>query len=268
VRKALLGLLVAAISCSDFALVEPEPAAPAEPSMSVLLRADRSASSRYELSAFFFRGLDSRGRAGELADRVLYVEGNALQPSPESGSELWHYDWEETRADGGVQADSLRIRPPVLAGSPLPGITVTIPIPGRAGPGDVTWAEGEDLRLHISPAIGATPQLSGGPIDWRLELGDACGGAGTSRALFVTGRGAYPPELRVPWEWLLSATPAPTAACLRALSSYRVSNAPYRMDVFVELQLAWRIRVAGTNQTSWNSSSPTPPAKAPVPARS
>jgi hypothetical protein len=246
VRKALLGLLVAA-SCSDFTLVEPERALPTEPSISVLLRADRFASSRYELSAFFYRGLDSRGLPSELADRDLYVEGNARQPSIQTGSELWHYDWEETRADGGVQADSLRIRPPVIAGSPLPGITVTIPIAGREGPADVTWAEGEDLRLHVSPAIRATAQLSGGPTDWTLELGDACGGAGTSRPLFATGRGAYPAEFRIPWEWLLSATPAPAVACLRVSSRYRVLNAPYRMDVNVDVHLTWRIRRAGTS---------------------
>jgi hypothetical protein len=247
VRKALLGLLVTAISCSDFALVEPERGLPTEPSIGVLLRADRSASSRYELNAFFFRGLDSRGQPGELADRVLYVEGNAVQPSPGPGSEFWLYDWEETRTDGGVQADSLRIRPPVLVGSPLPGITVTIPIAGREGPADVTWAEGEDLRLHVSPAISATTQLSGGPTDWTLELGDACGGAATSRPVFVAGQGTYPAEFRVPWEWLRSATPAPAAACLRVSSRYRVSNAPYRTDVHVDVHLTWRIRVAGTS---------------------
>jgi hypothetical protein len=261
VRKALLGLLVAAISCRDFTLVEPEPAQQQEEALiSVLLTVDRSESSHYKLSAVFFPGLDSRGRPRELADRVLDVEGDALQPSIHTGSELWEYDWERTRADAGVGADSLRVRPPVLAGSQLPGATVTIPIAGREGPTDVTWAEGADLRLPVSPAIGATAQLSGGPMDWTLELGDACGGAGTSRALFVAGRGAYPPEFRVPWEWLLSATPAPAVACLRAFSSYRVSNAPYRMDVVVVLHLTWRIHVAGTNQTSRSSSSRTPPA--------
>jgi hypothetical protein len=247
VRKALLGLLVAAINCSDFTLVEPETAPAVEPAMSVLLRADRSGSSHYELSAVFFRGADSRGRPGELADRALYVEGNALQPRIETGSEVWRYDWEETRADEGVQADSLRIRPPVLAGSPLPGVTVTIPITGREGPADVTWAEGEDLRLHVSPAVAATTQLSAESSDWTLDLADACGGAGRSRPLSVVGRGAYPPEFRVPWEWLASATPAPAVACLRALSRYRVLNAPYRMDLFVDLQLTWRIHVAGTS---------------------
>jgi hypothetical protein len=246
-RSALLGLLIAAISCSDFTLVEPEPALPTEPAMSVLLVAERSASSRYELSAFFFRGLDSRGLPIELADRALYVEGTARQPSPQPRSELWHYDWQETRADGGLQADSVRIRPPVIAGSPLPGITVTIPIAGREGPADVTWAEGEDLRLHMSPAVGATTQLSGGPSDWALELGDACGAAATNRPFFVVGQGSYPAEFRVPWEWLLSATPAPAVACLRVSSRYRVSNAPYRMDVHVDVHLTWRIRMAGTS---------------------
>lgn len=246
-RKALLGLLVVVINCSDFTLVEPETAPPAEPAMSVLLRADRSGSSHYELSALFFRGADSRGRPSEPADRALYVEGNALQPSVQTGSEVWRYDWEETRTDGGVQADSLRIRPPVLAGSPLPGVTVTIPIAGREGPADVTWAEGEDLRLHVSPAVAATTQLSAESSDWTLDLADACGGAGRSRPLSVVGRGAYPPEFRVPWEWLLSATPAPAVACLRVFSSYRVSNAPYRINVLVELHLTWRIHVAGTS---------------------
>jgi hypothetical protein len=247
VRKALLGLLVAVTNCSDFTLVGPEPAPPAEPAMGLSLRADRSGSSRYEVRAIFFPGADSRGHLAEPADRALYVEGNALQPSIETAPGLWSYDWQETRADGGAHADSLRIRPPVLAGSPLPGVTVTIPITGREGAADVTWVEGEDLRLHVSPAVGATSQLSGGDSDWTLELGDACGGGGTSRSLLVLGRGAHPPEFRVPWEWLASATPAPAVACLRALSRYRVLNAPYRMDLFVDLQLTWRIHVAGTS---------------------
>jgi len=246
VRNALLGLLVAATSCRDFTLVGPE-SAQQPPQASVFLTVDRFDSSRYVLGAFFFRGVDSRGHFGELADPALYVEGSALQPRINAGSELWDYNWEETRADGGVHADSLRIRPPVLAGSPLPGVTVTIPITGREGPADVTWAEGEDLRLQVSPPIGATPPLSGGPTDWILELGDACGGAGTSRPLIVQGHGAYPAEFRVPWEWLLSVTPAPAVACVRMLFGYRVSNAGYPLDVIVDLHLTWRIHVVATN---------------------
>jgi hypothetical protein len=243
----LLGLLVAAAGCSDFSLVGPESAQPpTEASMTVVLRADRSDSSLYELSVFFFRGFDSGGRPTDLADQAAYVEGETLQPTFETESGPWRYEWKAIRADSGAHADSLRIRPPVLAGSPLPGITVTIPIVGREGPAEVTWVKGEDLRLRPSPAVDATAQLSAGISDWTLELGDACGSAATNRSLFVTGRGAYPPEFRVPWEWLGSATPVPTAACLRTFSSYHVSNAPYRIDVLVDLQLAWRIRVVGT----------------------
>ncbi len=244
-RRALLALLVATTSCSDFTLVEPEvPPQPTESLMSVLLRADRSDISRYQLSAIFGRGLDARRQLIELADEAFYVEGDALHPV-ETVYGLWRYEWEETRADGGAQADSLQIRPPVPEGAPLPGLTVTIPIAGREGPADVTWAEGEDLRLRVSPGIGTTPQLSEGLIDWRLELGDTCQGSSGPR-LFIAGRGTFPAEFRVPWEWLVSSTPAPAAACLRAFSRYRVPDAPYRMDVFVELHLAWRVHVAGT----------------------
>jgi hypothetical protein len=248
VRKALFGLLVAAANCSDFTLVGPE-SAPQPPQASVFLTVDRFDSSRYVMSAFFFRGVDSRGHLGELADRVFYVDDRPLQPRTNTGSEFWDYNWEETRADGGVHADSLRIRPPVLvlAGSPIPGVTVTIPITGREGLADVTWAEGEDLRLRVSPPIGATPQLAGGPTYWTLELGDACGGGGASTSRTVQGRGAYPPEFRVPWEWLLSAAPTPAVACVRVLFDYQVSNAPYRLDVVVDLRLTWRIHMTGTS---------------------
>jgi hypothetical protein len=245
VRRALLGVLVAATSCDDFTLVEPEPGL-TEAAMSIFISVDRSTSSDYQLSAVFFRGADSQRRFGELADRALYVEGTAVQPTIRSTSELWEYDWEGTRADGGAHADSLRIRPPVLVGSPVPGHTVTIPIAGREGPEDVTWAAGEDLRLQVSSGIGPTPQLSGAPINWTLELGDSCDGSAPIRPVLVQGRGAFPSELRVPWEWLQGVTPAPAAACLRVFSDFRVSNAPYRMDVIVDLRLAWRIHVAGT----------------------
>jgi hypothetical protein len=247
-RSTLLALLVAAVSCSDFSLVEPEVLPqPAESLMSVLLRADRSDVSRYELEAIFVRGRDAHGQPIEVADRHLYVEGDAVQPTVESGGfEFWRYEWETTRTDGGGQADSLRIRPPVLEGASLPGLTVTIPIAAREGPADVTWAEGEDLRLRVSPRIGTTPQLSAGLTDWTLELGDTCQGSSGQR-LFIAGQGTFPSEFRVPREWLMSFTPAPAAACLRAVSSYRVSDAPYRIDVFVELRLTWRIHMAGTS---------------------
>jgi hypothetical protein len=251
-RGILLGLLVAAVGCGDFTLVEPDSVpGPTEPLMSVYVGVDRSDSSRYELTAFFYRGLASGGGPNEAADRAFYVEGTALQPTlvTTSGSEFWRYDWKEIRADSGAGADSLRIRPPVLAGSPLPGIDVTIPVPAREGPADVTWAEGQDLRLRVSSVVVAPTQLSVEHRDWTLELGDGCGGAGPSRPLLVAqgSGGAYPSEFRVPWEWLLSVTPAPTAACLRLVSGYHVSNAPYRMDVSVGVRLAWRIHVAGTS---------------------
>ena len=247
-RRPLLGLLVAATGCSDFTLVEPDPAQPlTQPSMSVLVTANRSDISRYELSAFLVRGIDSRGQPIDPADPAVYVEGTALEPTVDTGSDLWRYDWAGTRTDGGAQVDSLRLRPPVLAGSPLPGLTVTIPIGARDGPADATWAQGDDLRLHVSSSTGATPQLSEETTDWMLELGDTCDAFSTSRPIFVLGRGAFPAELRIPWEWLRNSTPVPAAACLRVVSRYRVSNAPYRIDVFVELHLAWRIHVAGTS---------------------
>ena len=249
-RKALLGLLVTAIGCSDFTLVEPAPGPQVEPSLGVLLRADRSvAGSRYELRAIFFRGTDDRRRPREVDDPVLYVEGTAVQPDlgMDPGSGLWFYVWEGTRADGGAGADSVRIRAPVLAGMPSSGLTATIPIAGRDGPAEVTWAEGEDLRLRVSPAVGTSTSVSGGVSSWRLDLGESCGETAAGGPVVVSGRGAYPPELRVPWEWLLSATQPPTAACLRAFFNYRVPSAPYRTDVQIDLQLVWRVQAAGTS---------------------
>jgi hypothetical protein len=249
--KSLVGLLIAAAGCSDFTLVEPEPRPQAESLMGIALHADRSGSSRYELHALLFPGADTRGQPNEFADRALYVENNPLQPRVEASSQLWGYDWEETRADGGLHVDSIRIRPPVPAGSSLPGITVTIPIVGREDPEQVTWVEGEDLRLHVSPQVDPAPRL---PIlfsDWALELGDTCSDAGSGRALRIAGSGAHPPEFRIPWEWLASTTPAPAIACLRTVSAYRVPGAPYRMEVSLSLQVAWRITVAaGTSSAN------------------
>jgi hypothetical protein len=247
-RRALLGLLVAATSCSDFSLVAPEPAPEqTAPIMSVLVDVERSDSSRYRVGGFFFRGLDSLGRLNEPADRALYVDGNAVQPSFERDPRWWRYEWEEVRSDGGTGADSVRIRPPMLAGSPLPAVTVTIPIASREGPADVVWSEGEDLRLNVPP-VGARPELSAVGSDWMLELADSCSGAATSRPVSVQGRGTHPSELRIPWTWLPSTIPAPMVACLRAFSAFRVSNAPYRVDVLVHLHLTWRIQVVRRSQ--------------------
>lgn len=248
-RKALFGLLVAATTgCGDFTLVEPPPGLATEPLLSVVLEANRSEDSHYVLRAFFFPGADFRGQLAEVADRFLYVEGNAVQPRPETDPRFFDYEWEQTRSDGGVGADSLRIQLPVLAGSPQPGPVVTIPFPGREGPAEVTWAEGEDLRLRISPAVVTTDQLMGGIVDWRLDLGLACGGStGGGQQLFVTGRGPYPPELRVPWEWLGDAAQAPTAACFRVSIPYRVLNTPYRVEVYVNLRLDWRLRATAAS---------------------
>lgn len=246
-RRALLGLLIGTTSCGDFTLVGPE-SAPQQmaPVMSVLVNVERSDSSRYTLGAFFFRGLDSLGRLNEPADRALYVDGHAVQPSVERDAQWWRYEWEEVRSDAGARADSVRIRPPVLAGSRPPGVTVTIPIAAREGPADVTWSEGEDLRLSVPP-VDARPELSAVGSDWMLELADTCVGASTSRPVLVQGRGAHPSELRIPWTWLPSTGPAPAVACLRAFSAYRVSNAPYRMDVLVHLHLTWRLQVVRTS---------------------
>ena len=74
------------------------------------------------------------GRANEVTDRALYIDGNALQPVGALTSDCWQYEWKETRPDGGAHADSLRIRAPVLAASPGAGIVVTTPIAGREGP--------------------------------------------------------------------------------------------------------------------------------------
>ena len=240
-RKTLLGVaLAAAAGCTeDFTLVGPETAQQQPPLLSVLVRADRSDSSRYRLEAFFFRGVV------EAADSTLYVDRDVIRPTLSPQSQLWSYVWRMTRADGGAHADSLRIRPPILAGSPSGGFAVTIPITGREGPMEVAWSEGQDLRLPLSPAPGTATELAARASDWTLELGDGCAGANATRVLFVQGRGPLPAEFRVPWEWLVSATPAPAFACLRALSVYDVPNAPYRVDVFLDLQLTWRIGRAG-----------------------
>ena len=249
--KVLTGLLIAATGCSDYTLVEPTeaPGSEAETLFGAALRVERSASSRYELRALLFRGTDAGGRLNEFVDGALYVEGEPLQPRVQLNSELWGYDWEETRTDGGLHADSVQIRLPVRAASVPPGVAVTIPIPGREDPEQITWVEGQDLRLHTSPAAVASPQFFAAISDWTLELGDECVGVNAGRALRVTGRGAHPTEFRIPWEWLSSGSPPPSVACLRVLASYRVANAPYRADVSVDLRVVWRISVSAAAST-------------------
>ena len=241
---ALAGSLITYAGCSDFTLVEPEPGPRAETLMGIALHVERSGASRYELRGLLFPGTDSRGEPNEFADRALYVEDSAVQPRVESSSQLWGYDWEETREDGGLHVDSIRIRLPVPVGAQLPGITVGIPIAGREDPEAVTWVQGEDLRLHVSPPPGPSPRLPMLFSDWALELGETCSNAGSGRALRVAGSGAHPAEFRVPWEWLAGVTPAPTVACLRTISAYRIPGAPYRVEVSLALHLSWRITVA------------------------
>jgi hypothetical protein len=247
-RKLLAGLLLAAAAgCEDFTLVGPEAGPPpAEPFMNVSVFVDRFESSRYQLRALFYQGMDSRGQLNELADQMLYVDGDAVRPSAGAQPGVWLYEWEETRADEGVGSDSLELRPPVLTNAPLLDAAVTLPVIGRESPMEITWATGEDLRLSVSAAVGATSQLLAGEVNWWLDLGEPCGGTG-ARSVFISGRSTYPPELRIPWDWAQSATQPPTGACFRAFFPYRTSSTPYRVDLFVDVQIAWQIRVVSTS---------------------
>jgi len=245
VRRALLGLLVAAAGCNDFTLVDPPGEQPPNgPVMFVGLRADEAETARYTLDATFFRALDARQRPNEFADRTLGVDGSPLQPIADNAAPegWWRYESQWTRAEGDGRLDAVFVRPPVSTGPQAPELTFAIPVARRGDPIDVTWSEGADLRLHVSPS-SATPPFTGTANSWVLDLADTCGPGSTSRPLAISGSGSFPAELRLPWEWLRSASPAPAVACLRAFSSFKVASAPYPITVVVSYQLPWRLHV-------------------------
>jgi len=246
--RALLGVLVAVVGCQDFTLVDPDAAPqPTAPVMFIGLRVDQTETSNYALDASFFRGLDTRGRLNEFTDPTLGVDGSAVQPTADAQQGWWRYTSAWMRADQGGQPDSVRVRPPVSVGPQAPELMLTIPVAARGDAADVTWAEGTDLRLRVTPAPLA-PRLRGTASNWTLELADSCGLGSTSRLLTVQGSGSFPAELRLPWEWLPNAAPAAAAACLRVFSLYEVANAPYRIDVVVQQQLTWRLHIRRSGQ--------------------
>jgi hypothetical protein len=238
-RWSLRAALLALVACDGLTLVEPPPD---EPALSIHLDAVSDESSRYDLNALFRRGTDARGHPTELVDGALYVEGTAILPGAERTPGHWSYRWEEDRAATGDQRDSVRVVFPVIATSPHRH-SMTIPIAARDGPANVGLTRGEDLVLRVSPPGGATPPPFGGVDFWTLEIRQSCSSNDSAAQFTISGRGPFPSELRVPWQWLETLPVGSMSACFRAFASYGVVGSPYLTGVSVTVRITWRIHV-------------------------
>jgi hypothetical protein len=233
-------LVLGAMSCKDFDLVGPSPNV--EPSLFVAVIAEHDSGSRYSVNAWFHPGSDASGNAKPYSDRSLLVETLAVAPQASSDEFQWFYGTQLNRPAVRSQVDTVRIRPPVAQDVFLPP-NVAVPIPAREDPEEVVLPAGQDLRLHVSSVAGDSTALAGGTDSWQLNLRESCSTAESGTVLSAHGTGAYPAELRVPWEWIANAQGTVLHACLLASARYEGSGAPYLTRVYVSVRISWRIRI-------------------------
>lgn len=233
-------LALAVLSCVDFELVGPEPNVP--PDLSVAISARHEDGSQYNVDSWLFRGSDAQGEANTFSDRSLTVENAIVEPDAGSTSDTWRYSVSIVRPVAPTARDSVTVRGPALAESSNPMARIVIPIAAREEPGEIALSEGQDLRLHVSPVIGDSLSLIGGTDAWILQVRQSCDSGGRS-VIDIQSNESYPPEIRVPWEWIRSAAQTPVAVCFTSISSYRGVGTPYPISVTVLVRVIWRIRI-------------------------
>jgi hypothetical protein len=239
-KAAALVLLLGPMSCKDFDLVGPSPNL--EPWLFVGVFAEHDSGSRYTVNAVFHPGSDASGNAKPYLDRSLLVETLAIGPQASSDEFQWFYGTQLNRPAVRSQVDTLKIRPPVPQDVFLTP-SVAVPIPAREDPEEVVLPAGQDLRLHVSSVAGDSTALAGGTDSWQLALRESCSTAESGTVLNAQGSGAYPTELRVPWEWIANAQGRVSHACFLASARYEGSGVAYRTRVHVGVRISWRIRI-------------------------
>lgn len=236
-KRALLIVLFAG-GCSGFDLVAPVPESP--PFLSIEIDVVREETSRYFVTARFAPGVNSSGEPVAVSDGRLQVEGTLLEPLAESSRSVLSYEWQGERPAAGV--DTIHLRIPRAGSSPTIDFSVEIPLPGREDPFNVSLPAGGDLRLRV--ALASTPALSPALESWQLRVRRAAVSGGIdSGSVAVFGQSRFPPEIRVPWEWIKTAARDSLIVMLQSQSSYRAVGAPYRVDVFANALVNWHVRV-------------------------
>jgi hypothetical protein len=235
----LLGSLLALAACGDFTLVDPQAAADG-PRLQISIGAVTDETTQYDLHAVFSPGTDERGRATEVIDRTLGVEGTPVLPERETPEGFWLYRWQGTQT---TTAGLVLLTFPVIAGASPATHSVTVPVTRRTGPADIDLPRGSELILGISLANRVTTGLSGGVEFWQLEIRPSCSDGISRPQLTINGTGPLLSEVRIPWQWLEPLSTDQMSACLQAFSSYEVAGSPYPANASAFVRLAWRIRI-------------------------
>lgn len=145
--------------------------------------------------AQFFPGTDGDGWPRPVASGSLDVGGVTLAPSDPDGDGWYRYAGEWAVPPPARRGVALEVALP----RPGPGATwperLTAVLPGRAGPGRVRLATGEDLVLTLGPWPGA-PSPPPTSQRWQLELG------GIGPLFVVSSAGPPPGTFFIPAVWL------------------------------------------------------------------
>ncbi len=247
-NAALAGMLVLALAaCADRPLVGPSPEpVPARLYIALmyldplqdLFQVDPPG--RADLLAFLWPGKDSLGRPRRLVGDTLRVLGTLLHGQLDNPAE-YRFEAEIPMAVGEFGRQPLVFTPPVLAGVAPTFGPVTWGSVGRAGPGELTLARGDDLPLPLAvPPIPSTP--SPAIQRWSVDVR-----AGSTSLVGFMGTGLPPADLSIPAEYL--ARRGVQDVSIRLMhSAYRDGNAltgseRYEVMPYVGSVLAWRVQL-------------------------
>lgn len=237
-RVALAVAAIGLVACSDLQFVTPGVVAP---SLGIFVGARYDSQAHVILSARMLKGRDADGHPAVFRDSAIYVNGQKISPSfvEEAPVVPWFaYHWSVDHP-ATATVDTLVVIGPQLSEAVSP-FQVVIRIPTRTDPRNLTLAAGLDLRLHVTPAAvdGITAVAT---QNWQLTLRPNCQNGTTFLQLFALG--AYPAELRVPFEQL---PPRPTdvEACFQAFAVYTLTQVPYYpTSVNVSTIAEWTIQL-------------------------